>query len=540
MHAQFFGYLISIIASVLAISSCTKSCARSSSPNKYINIAVGLPIDTIDPRYATSAIAARVSKLVFAPLFDLSEDLTPEPFLAITITSLDEKTFKVLLKPNLSFHDGSPLTADDVIYTFGELASKDVASPHADKLNYIKDIRKESPREIIFELKKPFAPFLTDICALGIVSKKSCENRSAQCRHEYNGSGPFKLKTWDTAKEIVELEPFAQWWEGAPQSPLRIRVVRDENTRLLELMGKKTDLVEGDISPQNTIELKKQPHLSVQEVKGLGYSYLAVNVRGPKPIDKPGSPQYLTRAALADVKVRNAIAHAIDFDKIIEKIFLGSAQRASGLIPNGHWAKDPDLKPTPYDPKRAEKELDEAGFPLIKKSRFHVVIATTPNRMRQSIAQLYADYLGKVGIEATVRVKEWGALYQDMKQGNFELFSAIWSPVTEPDLYYWVHHSASIPKEDGNGGNRHGYHNTEVDRLIEEGRSIIAPEERKLVYQKIERIMLEELPYIPLWNEYQIVVFNKERLRNYKSHPSGSLLGLRKAFIGPQKEKANS
>lgn len=528
------GSLIAMMLSLFAFNACIKSCSSAKASSQSINVSLGFPIETIDPRYATSAAASHASKLVYAPLFVLGTDLTPEPFLAESIESLDENTFKIKLKEKLLFHDLSHITAEDVVYTFGALGTKDVASPHADKFNYIKDIRVASPREVIFELKRPFAAFLTDICALGVVSKKSCENRSQQCRHEYNGSGPFKVKKWDTAKEVLDLEPFAAWYEGSPKNGVLLRVVRDENTRLLELMGKKADLVENDISPQNMIELKKQSHLAIEEMKGLGYSYLAMNVRGPKATDKAGSALYQTRAALADKKVRSAIAHAIDFDQIIEKIFLGSAERVSGLIPNGHWAKDPSLKAPPFDPKLAEKELDEAGFVRQvsnKNMRFHVVIATTPNRMRQSIAQLYADYLSKVGIDSTVRVKEWGALYQDIKQGNFEIFSANWLPVTEPDLYYFVHHSASIPHDNGNGGNRHGFKNAEVDALIEEGRSTMAPEARKHIYHKLEKIMLDELPYVPLWNEHRIVVYNKERLNGFTPDVTGSLLGLRKAYI---------
>ena len=542
MHARKYGYLTAMALSLLTFCSCTKSCSKPDTSSQNINVALGFPIETIDPRYATSAIASRASKLVYAPLFELGEDLTPEPFLADSIESLDEKTFKVILKAGLTFHDLSPLTAEDVVYTFAELASKDVASPHSEKFNYVKDIRAVSPLEVIFELKKPFAPFLTDICALGIVSKKSCENRSQECRHEYNGSGPFQVKKWDHAKEVLELQPFLAWKEGAAKNGVLLRVVRDENTRLLELMGKKADLVESDISPQNTIELKKQSHLAIEEIQGLGYSYMALNVRGPKPDDTPGSAQYLTRSALANKKVREAIAHALNIDQIIEKILLGSADRVSGLLPNGHWAKDANLKAPTFDPELAKKLLDEAGFPILpaKKSRFHVVIATTPNRMRQSIAQLYADYLGRVGIDATVRVKEWGALYQDMKQGNFEMFSAIWVPVTEPDLYYFVHHSSSIPKGDDSGGNRHGFKNAEIDRLIEVGRTTMAPEQRKLIYQKIERIMLEELPYIPLWNEHRIIVYNKERLQGFKPDASGSFLGLRKAYLGSPTKKAGT
>lgn len=520
-------------ALLLTFLSCERACKRApQDEHRPLQVSLAFPVETMETRYAISATASRLADLVYGSLFRMNEDLSIEPFLAESMTRVGPLQFKVKLRDNLRFHDGSKLTTQDVVYTFAALQSPDVASPQADKFNYVESIKALNEREVIFELKHPYAPFLADLSLMGIVSKKSCENRSGLCRHEYNGSGPFKVKNWDKAKESIHLEPFAMWFEGAPECEVVFRVVRDENTRLLELIGKKVDLVESDISPQSIAELKKQPHLAVSEVPGLGYSYMAFNLRGPRMDDTRGSDQYLTRLALADKRVRQAIAHAIDFDQIIEKILLHTADRVSGLIPNVHWAKDKKLAPLAYDPDRSRSLLDEAGFRAKgpDKMRFKVVLATTPNRARQSISQLYVDYLQKVGIDASIRVKDWGALYQDMQQGNFEIFSANWVPVIEPDLYYWVHHSASIPFAEKGGGNRHAYKNATIDRLVEQGRESMEPLERKTIYAEVERILLDDLPYIPLWNERRIIVQNRDRIMGFTPSITGSFLGLRKAL----------
>lgn len=533
MRRQRILYALAL-STLIFLPACTRSCGKANSNyDQVITVAITSPPESLDTRYTASAVASRVSQLLYAPLMVMGEDLSPEPFLAESITPLDHKTFKIKLRDNLSFHNGTPLKARDVVYTYQSLNSPDVASPYGDKFKYVESIKAINDLELIFELNRPHAPFLTDLCALGIVSKDSCENRSQSCRHEYNGSGPYKVSNWDKAKESILLEPFSNWFEGPAKSKLLLRVVRDENTRILELIGKKTDVVDSDISPANIKELKKQTHLQISEVPGLGYSYLAFNLRGPRENDEKDSQERLTRSALADKRVRMAIAHAIDFEQIIEKVLLGTADRVSGLTPNGHWAKDETLKAPHFDPILAAKELDDAGYKRLgpEQMRFKLVISTTSDRVRQSIAQLYADFLRKVGIDASIRVKEWGALYQDMKQGNFEAFSANWVPVTDPDLYYWVHHSASIPVDDKQGGNRHAYNNPEVDRLIELGRATMEPEKRKAIYQEIERILLQDLPYIPLWNEHRIVVQNRDKVRGFVPAVTGSLLGLRKASL---------
>lgn len=522
--------LVLLSCSILLLVSCTRSC-RDDDDEQIIRVALAFPVENIDPRYTTSHSAARVGELVYGKLVYLKEDLSVEPFMAESITALDERTYKFTLRKGLSFHNGQALTAHDVVYTFLELNTKDVSSPYAEKFTYFESVKAPNDLEVVFTLKRPYASFLIDLSGIGIVSKASCQNRSQSCRHEYNGSGPFKLKSWDKAKEAIYLEPFAGWFEGPPTTELLLRVVRDENTRLLELIGKKTDLVEGDISPQNLAEIKEQEHLELTQIPGLGYSYLAFNVRGPREDDKIGTDEHLTRLALADKKVRKAIAHAIDFDQIIDKILLGTVDRVSGLLPNSHWAKNKSLRPPHYDPALAIQLLDEAGFKGSgpNQKRFKVIIASIPNRLKQSIAQLYADYLQKVGIDAMVRVKDWGALYQDMQQGRFEIFSSNWIPVMDPDLYYWVHHSASIPAENKIGGNRHGYKNPELDRLIEEGRYTLASLKRIPIYQRIEAMLLDELPYIPLWNEKRIIVQNRKRVFGFTPSITGSLFGLRKA-----------
>ena len=307
-------------------------------------------------------------------------------------------------------------------------------------------------------------------------------------------------------------------------------LVRDENTRLLELIGQKTDLCDSEISPQNLIKLKKEKHLKIVELPGLGFTYLAINVRGPRANDRVANEVYKTRKALANKKVRQAIAHAIDFDKIIDRLYLGFADRASGLIPNSHWAKDESLKPLTYAPHLSESLLDEAAFKRDgpKKMRFKVEIASIPSAIHKNAAHIYADSLQKVGIDARVRIKDWSALYREMQQGNFEIVSSHWIPVLDPDLYHWVHHSDSIPKDGISGGNRHGYKNSLVDELIDKARRTLDKGERKKLYSEIEAILLDELPYVSLWHARRIIIQNRHRLPNYVASGTGSYAGLRK------------
>jgi peptide/nickel transport system substrate-binding protein len=513
------------------------ACEKKHSLNNHekpVDIIVSSVPETLDPRYATSLVAVNMSRILYASLFEFGDDLKPIPSLANGIKSRSDLVHIVELRNDIYFHNGKHITARDVAYTFGTLKSDDVASPHASKLDYIDTITVIDDTHVQFTLKRPYAPFHVDLAGLPIVSQEECEGKSKECAHKHIGSGPFRFVSHDAAKETYEFESFSNWFEGAPKiKRLRVRVVRDATTTLLELINSKADLVTMNVSAFQAATLKKYPHLlSVNSHPSLSYSYIAMNLRGCMPGKTKDRETCLTLKALANEKVRKAMALALDLDAIIKAKFMGSAKRAPAMLPDGHWAKPKDLEALPYNPALANKLLDEAGFKRRSEElgRFHVTILATPDRFRQSIVLLYKDYFEKIGIKASVRIKAWSALFEDIKQGDFELFSGTWVPVLEPDHYYWVFHTDNIPAPGKGGGNRGALVDAQMDSWIMEARHTVDQESRKVLYHRIEQRMTELMPYIPLWYEDRIVVANK-RINGYVQDRSGSFTGLRKAFI---------
>src|SRR5262245_51597186 len=125
--------------SMLTLFSCGRGCKPKES-EQIITVDVALPIESLDPRYTTSAVASRIASLIYGSLFLMDDQTTPQPFLAEGLEAVGETTFKVRLRKNLKFHDGTPLTSADVVYTYTELKSPDVASPHAESFDYVKSI----------------------------------------------------------------------------------------------------------------------------------------------------------------------------------------------------------------------------------------------------------------------------------------------------------------------------------------------------------------------------------------------------------------
>jgi peptide/nickel transport system substrate-binding protein len=439
-------------------------------------------------------VAQQLSKLIYAPLFVIGDNLLPVPYLAERAVQKDALTYQVILRKNLFFHNGDKLEAKDVVYTFENPGQAEVKAP-------IISIKALSSQVVEFKLKTPYAPLLSELSGLGIVSAKP------------TGSGPYRIKSHNSATETWVFEAFEQWFEGQPKiKNIEVRVVRDGNSRVLELIKGKADFLSGYMRPFQLSALDEyQDKLRIEKTAGLDYMYFAMNLRKPP---------------LSDVRVRQAIAMGLNIDPILKAKFKGMASRATGMLPSGHWAKDESLKPIEYNPEKARQLLKKAGYKLPIK----LTLLVGTDRFRQSIALLYRHQLAKIGIQLDLRIADAAVVYQSMRQGQFELFTAIWTPVVEPNLFDWVFHSSRIPTQDKAGGNRGAYVDPELDKLIEQAQATSNIAERKVLYAKIERRLLETLPYIPLWFEDNITVTNR-RLVGFVPTRTCSFLPLTRAHL---------
>lgn len=514
-------------------------CPNQETTSQPLRVVVQNEPESLDLRVATSSEASEIGALLTATLFRFDQQLIPAPFLAESYQLLNDRTYLVSLRKGIFFQNGSPITAQDVVYSFNSVLEPKLASPLKEKLKGLTKVEAVGTQQIKFELSEPFAPFLTEISSVGILSKSHCEQDADQCSLPTMSSGPFQLEKWDKARAQIWLRPNRYWFEGQPKiDHIEIATVRDATTRTLELLSGKAHLYIGSFSPQSLRVLKEQNStLQVQSSTGLGYSYLAMNLRGPTQKADPAIQ--LGQKALTDPRVRRAIYHALNIPLILHTKYLDTAVQATGMLPPDHWAKDPTLKPLQYDPALARQLLDEAGYPDRGKKmggRFTLSLSASTDRFRQSIALIFKSQLEEVGILTQVRVQDWGALYQDIKVGNFGLFSAKWLPVIEPDLMYWVFHSSNIPSEEKAGGNRGAFKDAQLDDWLFEGRITEDHAMRSRLYKKAESRLMELLPYIPLWFESEVAIINP-RLTGFKMSKTSVLLPLRYAQFNGKHEQ---
>jgi peptide/nickel transport system substrate-binding protein len=486
---------------------------------KVLTVGIEDPPKTMDPRYSTDATGMRISHhLLFSTLVQHGLDLQIVPNLAERWETPNDTTYVFHLHKGVTFHDGHPLTAADVKFTFEHLKDPSTQSPFAGTYRIINTITVLDDHTVRFELEQPVASFLTSVI-MPIVPAHIVAD-STDFHRQLIGSGPFRFVEQSPNEIVLSANP--DFYLGAPAlDRIVFKVIKDDNTRFLKMRKAELDLVINAIPLNKVNDFKKSPlsrTYRVIEDPGLSYSYLAFN---------------LAAEPLQDVRLRAAIAHAIDVDEIIQYRLEGHAVRSNSLLSPVNWFSEPAARHYAFDPERAMSLLDEAGFSAPdgsgRQPRLKLELKTSNNAEAVGIARILQAQLAKVGIELVLKSYEWGTFYGDIQSGNYQLTTMRWVGVTEPDFYFDIFHSSQFPPA---GRNRGRYQNEAIDRLTEQGRMTLDPDRRQAIYSQIQKIVAEELPYISLWHTNNISIVH-HRVSGYQQHPMGGYLSFRSIDLQP-------
>jgi peptide/nickel transport system substrate-binding protein len=496
-----------VAIALVIVTACVPASSPSNTQDKPFVIALDSAPQQLDPRFATDAYSERIAHLVFSALVKFNKEGEIVPDLAERWEIKNNTHYTFYLRNNVHFHDGHLLTSEDVRYTYESILDEATASPLKKTYEIIKRIETPSPTIIRFILEKPHAPFLTDI-GRGIIPKHLVEKDPEAFASRLIGSGPFSFVSY-APDSAVELRAFPDYFGGKPHlTRLIFRIIPEDSTRLLELSKGNIDLLQNAFPPDAIPRLQKDPKLKIEIAPSTTYSYLGFNLSDP---------------ILKNKLVRQAMAYAIDKEKIAKYIFRGFAIPANGLLTDRHWAHVPTER-IAYNPKKALRLLDEANrFPDASGIRIRLTYKTSQNELSRRVAEVIQEQLSHIGIAVTLKSYEWGTYYSDIKSGNFDMFSLSWVGVSDPDIYYDLFHSQSIPP---NGSNRVRYQNEKIDHLVEEGRVVIDRDKRKAIYKEVQEILADDLPYISLWHAQNVAVMKKEVI-GYTLYPNGDFASLK-------------
>ena len=486
------------------------SCSNKPDPATLVMLIESSPTN-LDPRVGIDAQSERIDALIFDDLLSRGNDLNVAPGLAERWDVPDPLTYIFHLHKGVKFQDGRPLTSRDVKWTFDSLIEGKIRSTKAAVYKYIDHIDTPDESTVIFHMKEADATLLWNLSdgAIGIVPYGSGDEMT---QHPI-GSGPFRFVSAETDREVV-LERNDEYWGGSPKlARVRFAVVPDETTEALELRKGSGDLASNSLTPDTVMTLSRDQNLVVEQGSGTEVQYLGFNLRDP---------------ILKDVRVRQAIAYALDRKPMIEYLWRSQAQPARSVLPTQSWAYNGDVPSYEHDPVTANRLLDAAGFPLVNGVRFHITMKTSTIQSTRLMVAVMQQQLRGVGIALDIRSFEPATFLADVQHGAFQMYGLRWIGGNEdPDIFEYAFHSSKFPP---NGANRNYYSNPKIDALIDEARREVDPKRRKPLYAEVQAILANDLPYVNLWYLDNVLVHTK-RVRNLRLNPEGSYDFLRTAEL---------
>ena len=479
-----------IVMSVLTLGAWADEVRKS--------LRFGLSADpvTLDPRFATDAASTRINRLLYGRMVDFDEKFQPVPSLT-TWEIVNPRLYRFTLDRAIGrFHNGTRLEARDIKATYDSVLDPATASPHRAGLDMIESISVRDARTLDFKLVRADALFpgrlVVGILPAAGIAKVHPFNRDPV------GNGGFEFVDWRSSGNLtIRRLRDAQVVEfvRVPQPTVRV----------LKLLRGELDMLQGDLPAELIKWLLDRDDVHVQKQRGTNFAYLGFNMED---------------AIVGDLRVRKAIAHAIDREAIIRFVMGGAARPASAILTPDHWAGNPELEALSYDPEHAMGLLEEAGYGSGNPAR--IVYKTSSDPFRIRLATILQEQLGRVGIEVDLRSYDWGTFYADVKAGRFQMYSLAWVGIKMPDIFKYALHSTSMPPA---GANRGRYFSKVADKLMDDAQSSTSLTEQAAYYRRLQMFLLADLPYVPLWYEDHVFV-SRADIVGYSLGPDGNYDGL--------------
>ncbi len=461
-------------------------------------VAFGSNIPTLDPHMHAARLAHIADwHLYDTLLFRESKDYTPTPGLATSVKSLNPNTWEVKLQRGVKFHNGEPFNAEAVKFTFDRILDPATKSITRGNFDWIKETKIMDDFTVHLVTNKPF-PAAPEFFTLAYIVPPKYLKSVGDENFSKNpvGTGPYKFAEWKKA-EYLTVEAFGGYWKGSAKGMPQIkmimfRTIPETATQIAELLSGGVDIIR-NVPPDQIAAVQSSPNARISATKILRVNFLLLDAAGRA-----------SNTPLTNLKVREAIAYAINVDEIISKILGGYGQRIPTGVNPLHFGYDGSIKPYPYDPERAKKLLAEAGFPNGFEVTFNTYSGTITSL--DQCADAVTGYLAKVGIKTKRRhIEDVGTWTTSGKEGKLEgiqYYSWGSNSVFDADaiLYPLAYSKEALSY----------IRDKELDVLLDEARTQIDPRKRKELYSNAQRFMHERFYWIPINAQYTIEGVNKK------------------------------
>ncbi len=498
---------------------------------RIVMATIGEPSNLIPPLASDSA-SHEVADLLYVSLLRYDKDIRLECMAAERYeVAEDGKLLKFWLKPGIRWTDGVELTAEDVEFTYRLMIDPKTPTAYAEDYKAIEKFTVTGRYSFEVRYAEPFARSLVT-WAGSILPKHILEGQdllNTKYAREPVGAGPYRLVAWEPGRRLV-LDVNKDYFEGRPYiDQVVYRIIPDTSTMFLELKAGNLDMM--GLTPQQYLyqtsggawdaDWRKFKYLS------FAYTYLGYNLKSP---------------FFADVRVRRALAHAVNKEDIVKGALLGLGVPTIGPYKPGTWMYDDAIQDYAYDPALAKKMLAEAGW----EDRNHdgvledasgrpfafTMLTNQGNDQRVKTATIIQSQLRAIGVKADIRTVEWASFIKEfVDKGNFDALILGWNITQDPDVFDVWHSSRAVP----GGLNFVGYKNPETDALLDKGRHTVDQAERKKIYDAFQEILHRDQPYLFLYTPYSLPILSS-RFQNVAAAPAGITYNFIKWWVPRDKQ----
>lgn len=438
-----------------------------------LTVAISGEPDQLDPHRTSAYHSFQVLENVYDTLVEPDANLAMKPALATEwSTSEDQLTWTFTLREGVTFTDGSPLTAEDVVYSYTRIIDEKLNAAY--RFATVESVTAPDSGTVVVTLTAPTPNLLASLGGFkGVAIVKKSNVESGAVKTEPIGSGPFTVASY-TAGDSIKLVRNDSYWGTKPKlDGVTFTFVKDPTVALQNLRGGEVQWTD-NLPPQQVPALREDDELVVRSVPSSDYWYLALN-QSREPYD--------------NVEVRRAVAFALDRAAITKAAKFGLATVNQTAIPEDS-AFYYDYAPYQRDPARAKQLLATAGVTDLTMD----LMVTNEYPETVTAAQVIAAQLKDVGITVTIRTLDFAQWLDEQGKGNFDSFMLGWLGNIDPDEFYYAqHHSQGT-------FNFHGYRNPAVDSLLDQARTETDQAARKRQYEQVAKRIVDDASYLYLYN----------------------------------------
>ncbi len=479
---------------------------------------VGMQTDPVglDPHTTNATATRNMLENVYDTLVMFDSTLQIVPGLAESWeASEDGLTWTFTLRPDVTFHNGDPLTAPDVVFSLNRITDPSVASPRSGDFAVIESVEAPDDATVVINLSEPFSPLLSKLAqSLNvIVSEEVATENDNDLNSVVIGTGPFTFVEYLPQTRLV-LEKYEDFWgtdDAGNALPyldgITFQFYPEPAARTTAVQTGNVDWIEY-VPAADVAILEADPNIEV--VGGLSANFRSIYLN-------------VTREPLGDPLVRRALAYAIDEQAVVDIALFGAGGVAAAgtTIPTGNFYAVEESPYTGRDAERARELLEEAGYG--DGFSFDLYVTSTYDFLRTP-AEIIQANLAEIGVTANIVAEDWSIYLPTVQEFDFDATILGESGQSDPDDFlYDVFHSEG-------GGNFGEYSNPELDALLEEGRRVSGQEERKAVYEEVQALILEESPHVFLFHSAQYEAL-QSYVQGFEHFPNTSYLGLRTTWL---------